>query len=235
MAREEALQKKARAAIEEHGVLLVYPIANSRDPASLWSVLYPRSNMRWAWDEGADPRVVGLWHLRERLARSREVVYGKWYKGRAVFFSRALFSAMLAELAPWRCALTPEEEEILRLLEDDSPQSSKRLREAAGLRGKASERTWTRATNALWELLLLVGTGEVEDGAFPSLEIGATRWMFEPLWEGAQRGADGAQRALLERHLPRSQSFGKHWVRIVKRAQERGQRSIYPGDIDGEI
>ena len=232
MGREDALYKKARAAIEEHGVLLVYPMANSRDPASLWSVLYPRSPMRWAWDEGADPRVVGLWHLRERLARSREVVYGKWYKGRAVFFSRALFGAMLAELAPWGYALTLEEEEILRLLEDDSPQSSKRLREGAGLRGKASERTWTRATNALWELLLLVGTGEVEDGAFPSLEIGATRWMFEPLWEAAQGGSHEGQRAALERHLSPSSSFGKHWTRIVKRAAERGQRSYYPGDID---
>ena len=32
-----------------------------------------------------------------------------------------------------------------------------------------------------------VGTGEVDDGSFPSLEIGATRAIFEDLWDEAAR------------------------------------------------
>src|SRR6201992_4465577 len=94
-------EAKALAAIAEHGALLVYPIANRKQPRSLWSALYPRSEMHWAWDETADDRVVGLWHLRERLAKSRKVVYSKWYRGRAVFFTRDLFTDLLAAVAPW--------------------------------------------------------------------------------------------------------------------------------------
>src|SRR6476620_2773107 len=97
MARSFAQTKElARSAIEQTGALLVYPLANRDDPPSLWKVLHPRVPMRWAWDQGADDRVVKLWQLREELAREKQVVYGKWYRGRAVFFSKRLFVAMLA-------------------------------------------------------------------------------------------------------------------------------------------
>jgi hypothetical protein len=71
------------------------------------------------------------------------------------------------------------------LLEESSPQSTKVVRREAGLRGKQGERVWQRSLNELWAALLLVGTGEVDDGAFPSLEIGATRLIFEELWDEA--------------------------------------------------
>lgn len=183
--RGRSLETKARSAIEEHGALLVYPIANRKAPRSLWSVLYPRSAMYWAWDESADDRVVGLWHLRERLARSRKVVYVKWFRGRAVFFSRELFVSMLAAVAPWNVVPSLDAREILGLLEESSPQSTKTVRREAGLRGKQGERVWQRSLNELWAALLIVGTGEVDDGAFPSLEIGATRLVFEDLWDEA--------------------------------------------------
>ncbi|HEY6880624.1 MAG TPA: hypothetical protein VI299_21525 [Polyangiales bacterium] len=209
-ASEEA---KALAAIERQGALLVYPIANRKDVPSLWSVLYPRSEMQWAWDADADPRVASLWLLRERLARTRRVVYTKWYRGRAVFFSQPLFTAMLSVLRPWQRTRSGEASELLALLEEDSPQSSKLLRQHAGLRGKAGERRWTRATKELWEQLLVVGTGEVPDGAFPSLEMGATRWIFEALWEEAQRGE---QRPLLDQLLPVRTPFGKFWAQTLR-------------------
>jgi hypothetical protein len=214
-----ASERAALAAIRRHGALLVYPITNRREPRSLWYELYPRSEMRWAWDQGADERVVKLWHLRERLASAREVVYTKWYKGRALFFSRELFTAMLAVLKEAglgaAAALSSESRELLQLLQEDSPQSSKRLRRAAGLAGKHNESLWTRAQRELWERLLIVGTGEVEDGAFPSLAIGATQLIFEPLWEEAGRGASAEQRALLAAQLPASSALGKHWQRIL--------------------
>jgi hypothetical protein len=210
-AGEEA---KGIAAVERLGALLVYPLANRPDIPSLWSVLYPRSEMRWAWDADADPRVSHVWILREQIARSRKVVYSKWFRGRAVFFSQGLFTAMLATLKPWQRERSQEARELLQVLEDDSPQSSKELRRNAGLRGKESERVWTRATKELWEQLAIVGTGEVADGAFPSLELGATRWIFEDLWEEAQRGQ--ADAALLEAQLPPASAFGKFWQQTLR-------------------
>lgn len=203
-------EARAIAAIERHGALLVYPIANREQPRSLWSVLYPGVDMRWAWDEGADPRVVSLWHLRERIARSRAVPYGKWYRGRAVFFSRELFAALLALVRSQPIHLSPEAREILSLVEEDSPQSSKALRQAAGLRGRLGERVWTKEMKTLWEHLLIVGTGELDDGAFPSLLVGATRWIFEDMWEAAALGLSSEQRAVIERHMPASSPFGKY-------------------------
>jgi hypothetical protein len=219
MGETNALERSS-AAIEAHGALLVYPIDNRRDPPSLWYTLHPRTPMRWAWDDGADVRVVRLWQLREQLARGRQVVYTKWYRGRATFFSRALFAAMLAKSLARTCALphalSADARELLALLEEDSPRSTKQLRRAAGLTGKPNERTYTRALRELWERLLIVGTGEVDDGAFPSLAIGATRWIFEELWEGAQGGANEAQQELLARALPASTLFGKHFLRLLK-------------------
>ncbi len=222
-ARNEPSEKSAVAALAQHGALLVYPIANRAQPPSLWSVFYPEVEMRWAWDQGADPRVVNLWHMRERLARSRAVVYGKWYKGRAVFFSHSLFAALLAltrangfdtSTGPTSVnhtsLLSQEARELLKLLEEDSPQSSKALRQEAGLSGRHNERTWTHAMRMLWERFLIVGTGEVEDGAFPSLAVGATRSIFEEMWEAAEAGPTDAQLQLIEEQLPASSHFGKH-------------------------
>lgn len=209
------MKKKAIAAIERRGVLLVYPITNRRDPPSLWFELYPKVEMRWAWDEGADPRVVGLWHLREEIAASRQVVYSKWYRNRAVFFSKKLFAAMLAKLHQRGFDdLSEEARNLLDLLEEDSPISTKELRKRSGLQGKLLERAWTRAMNELFVRGLIVGTGEVADGAFPSLAVGATRWIFEDLWIAARDGIVDDVDATLEEHLPATTAFGKYWRKI---------------------
>jgi hypothetical protein len=210
-----ATEAKARAAIEAHGILLVYPIDNRAEPPSLWRVLHPRTPMRWAWDEGADDRVVALWHLRERLAASRTVVYGKWFRDRATFFSQPLFTAMLAHVRAEPLLLSREARELYALLEEDSPQSTKVLRRAAGLSGREYERAWTRAMRELWSRLLVVGTGEIDDGAFPSLAVGATRWIFEELWDAAGAPPSAEQRALVAEQLPSKSAFGKHWKRVM--------------------
>jgi hypothetical protein len=206
---------KALRAIEEQGALLVYPIDNRREPASLWYTLHPRTPMRWAWDEGADMRVVRLWQLREQLARGREVVYTKWYRGRATFFSRALFAALLACTRKLERPLGADALDLLAIVEEDSPQSTKQLRRAAGLTGKQGERVYTRALRELWERLLIVGTGEVDDGAFPSLAIGATRWIFEDLWEQSSAPASEQQKLLIARMLAPGTPFGKYWRKLL--------------------
>ncbi len=217
MARtSENAQIKALQAIEAQGALLVYPIDNRREPASLWYMLHPRTPMRWAWDEGADMRVVELWQLREQLARGREVVYTKWYRGRATFFSRALFTALLARTRKLERPLGADALDLLAILEEDSPQSTKQLRRATGLTGKQSERVYTSALRELWERLLIVGTGEVDDGAFPSLSIGATRWIFEELWEESSRPVGDAQAELVARVFAPSTPFGKYWHKLLR-------------------
>jgi hypothetical protein len=203
-------EREAIAAIEREGALLVYPIVNRMEPASLWTAFYPRSRMNWSWDETADPRIVGLWHLRERLARSKAVVYGKWYKGRAVFFSRELFVALLAVLAPWSLGCSMDAREMLSALEENSPQTTKLLRQQVGLRGRENERTWTRSLQDLWERLLIVGTGEAEDGAFPSLQVGATRWIFEDLWEEAQARSRSEAEQFVTDKLGHAPAFLRH-------------------------
>ncbi len=138
---------RAVAAIERRGILLVYPLANRPEPKSLWSELHPRSEMRWSWDAGADGRVARLWRLREELARSEEVVYAKWFRGRATFFSRSVFRGMLASLAreaDLRAGLSRQASSLLELLEDNSPQSTKQLRANADLQGRANESAYTR-------------------------------------------------------------------------------------------
>lgn len=214
-AKQSPLEQAARA-IEREGALLVYPIDNKREPGSLWYTLHPRTPMRWAWDEGADMRVVRLWQLREQLAHGREVVYTKWYRGRATFFSRALFSAMLTVTRGITRPLSAESRELLALLEEDSPRSTKQLRRAAGLTGKASERVYTRALRELWERLSIVGTGEVDDGAFPSLAIGATRWIFEDLWEESGARAREEAEEFVAQALPAQSPFGKYWRKLLK-------------------
>jgi hypothetical protein len=204
---------KAVAAVERRGILLVFPIANRPEPRSLWSELHPRTVMRWEWDEGGDPRVRALWHLREELARSRRVVYSKWFKNRATLFSRPVFRAILGDLLGRGDLvedLGRDARMLLDLLEDDSPQSTKALRRASGL----PDNRFQAQLKALWSRLLIVGVGEVDDGSFPSLAVGATHLLFEDEWSAASRGVSEGDRAALAEALEGSKAFAKELSRL---------------------
>src|ERR1700742_4140166 len=90
------LRKKAIAAIDKRGCFPVYPIDNRPEPLSVWSELFPRSKMHWDWDSDGDNRVAELWYLKEELSRSREVIYSKWWQGRATLFSFEVFTNLIA-------------------------------------------------------------------------------------------------------------------------------------------
>ncbi len=181
-------KKDAIEAIDRYGILLVYPIDNALEPRSLWSVAYPRTKMRWEWDDDGDHRVADLWHLREQLSSSRKVIYVKWFRGRATFLSRDLFRALLAVYSrqPGFSALSREAREILALLDENSPRSTKELKRATELVGRALEPTYVKALQQLWDRLLVVAFGEVDEGAFPSLAIGSTKLLFEALYQEAR-------------------------------------------------
>ena len=207
---------RAKKIVDRLGIVLVYPIANKAEPPSLWTELWPKSQMEWSWDEDADPRVAELWHLRERLARSQEVAYAKWFRGRATFFSLPVFHALLGRFArmdPF-AGLPHEAADILEILRERSPLSTKELRAAADLRGKPYEAVFMHAMKALWTRLLIVGFGEVQDGAFPSLAVGATELLFEDLWIERHRVPKKSEDAL-EAALGRSRSFRRELERAL--------------------
>jgi hypothetical protein len=87
--------RNAVSRIQKHGALLVFPINNRIEPHSLWAEFFPKTKMVWDWNEDADQRVSRMWQLMKQLSDCREVVYSKWYQGRATFFSPELFAAVL--------------------------------------------------------------------------------------------------------------------------------------------
>ena len=213
---------KALSFIEKHGILLVFPIDNRKDPLSLWSSFHPRSEMRWEWDSDGDNRVADLWRLREQLSRSGKVVYTKWFRGRATFFSREIFVAMLAALGSSRDTrtgalsdLSPPAREILGILQSDSPLSTKELKRASGLQGKLHERAYEHALKALWSRLLIVGYGERDDGAFPSLLVGASQLLFEELWSESIEMAPKEGRDRVEARVQEASPFLKQFLKQI--------------------
>lgn len=218
--------ERAVKAINTRHMLLVYPVKNRQEPPSLWSVLHPRSEMRWDWSEDADPRVVRMWHLKNQLAEGTDVVYAKWYQDRATFFSRAIFPAVLRLLGTPtadRVHASRHAESLYEQLLDNSPQTPSMLREATGLAGRASRAPFERAMKVLWRKLYIVGTGEVDEGNFPALAAGATRHIFEDLWDEAAAMSKIDAEQLLHALLPVESPF----VRFLHRQQQpAGLRTV---------
>jgi hypothetical protein len=208
---------RAISIIERLGIVLVYPMDNRPEPPSLWSEIHDGAAMAWAWDSEADPRVAELWHLRERLARSSDVAYGKWFRGRATFFSLPVFHALLGRLegaGSLLAGLPHESLDLLDCLRESSPRSTKQLRAEVGLRGKAYEGIFTHAMKSLWSRLLVVGIGETPDGAFPSLSVAATETMFEDIWN-ARLDVSGDAAGKLDDALTRTPMFAKEVARCL--------------------
>lgn len=200
-------------AIDRRGALLVFPLDNRADPPSIWSELHPRTAMRWEWDESGDDRVAKLWHLRTQLSTSNRVVYTKWFRGRATFFSREAFKALHRLLAT-EAGLSQDARAILDALDNDSPLSTKELKRATGLVGKPLEADYNRALKELWSRTLIVGYGEVDDGAFPSLAMGTTRALFEDLRNEARDLTREEAHETLRRAWGESSLWMKHYIKV---------------------
>lgn len=203
--------KNAIHKINSRGALLVFPINNKKEPASLWSEFYPKSKMRWEWDIDGDHRVSDLWALMKKLSDSREVVYSKWYQGRATFFSRKLFTALLCKSLQTfdEPHLTQTAKNLLEALESDSPLSTKQLKAITELRGKDNERFYNRGMKELFSKFLIVAFGEVDDGAFPSLAVGSTRNLYEDLLSEARKMKQTEADKIINEFLPVENLFRK--------------------------
>ncbi|MCC2678591.1 MAG: hypothetical protein K0R29_1167 [Pseudobdellovibrio sp.] len=212
--------KSAVSKIEKNGVLLVFPINNKPQPHSLWSEFYPKKKMNWDWDESGDNRVFDMWSLMKRLSEGGEVVYSKWYQGRATFFSKKLFTALIRlSISQFSnpTGISRPAREILEVLEQDSPLSTKKLKQICELQGKDNARIYDRAMKELFSNFLIVGYGEVDDGAFPSLAIGATKTIFEELYLAAETMSEEQARSLLNEYMPEESLFRKYYEKYRQR------------------
>src|SRR4029434_2014623 len=137
----------AVTSIRQHGALLVFPIANREQPHSLWAEFFPKKRMVWDWNDEGDEHVWKMWQMMKRLSDCREVVYTKWYQGRATFFSHAVFAAMIsasvAHQRP-RYQLSETARVLFEVLENNSPLSTRKLKEFAGLQGRENEAAYNR-------------------------------------------------------------------------------------------
>lgn len=196
---------KAITHIHNNGVLLVFPINNRPMPSSLWSEFFPKSAMVWEWNEDSDDRVSDMWSLMKRLSDCRDVVYSKWYQGRATFFSRKLFTAMVClrcYRSDPRRSLSDTARALLEVLENNSPLSTRKLKEYTDLQGRFHEAEYSRAMKDLFRRFLIVGFGEVNDGAFPSLAVGATELLFDDLSRAADAMSARKAQATIDRFMP---------------------------------
>lgn len=205
-------QKSAVAKINARGILLVFPINNNKEPLSLWSEAYPRTPMKWEWNEDGDDRVGQMWGLMKKLSDSTQVVYSKWYQGRATFFSRELFTALICVSFPYfsEPEVSRTARDLLECLESDSPLSTKELKKLTELRGKENEKFYNRGMKELFNKFLIVAFGEVDDGAFPSLAVGATRNLYEDLFNDAQAMKKTQAQKIIDRFMPVGSLFRKY-------------------------
>ncbi len=205
--------------VEKHKICLVFPIKNKSEPMSLWKSFYPRTKMKWEWDDSADSRVAKLWHLREELASSKKVVYAKWYQGRATLIAKKTFVNLLAlsrHVELERQFKYASASRMYDLLEDNSPLSTKELKKHTELQGKMFEAEFGRATKELWSSFKIVGVGEKDDGAFPSLLVGATKLIHEDLWKKAASVSLEDAQAQLLKDLGADNLFWKYIAKTMK-------------------
>ncbi|MBC7457894.1 MAG: hypothetical protein H7235_06425 [Bdellovibrionaceae bacterium] len=205
-------QKIAISKINACGILLVFPINNNKEPLSLWSKFFPRTPMRWEWNEDGDNRVGEMWSLMKKLSDSTTVVYSKWYQGRATFFSRELFTALVCVSLFYFTdpEVSRTGRDLLECLESDSPLSTKELKKLTELRGKENEKFYNRAMKELFSKFLIVAFGEVDDGAFPSLAEGPTRILYEDIFNQAREMKKAQAQKIINRFMPEGSLFRKY-------------------------
>ncbi len=227
MSKEDRLAVDAIGKINKNKILLVFPIKNAKEPHSLWSELHPRTKLKWEWDDDGDNRVFEMWSLMKRLSSCKEVVYSKWYMGRATFFSRDIFIAMLNLMGvalQTEPKLTRTAQDLLSELESNSPLSTKELKKITDLRGKDNEPRYNRAMKELFCQLQIIAFGEVDDGAFPSLAVGATKLIYEDLWIEAQNISQKKAQTLVDMAMPTGTQFRKFFDKILANLSKNGSR-----------
>lgn len=211
-------KKKAIKLIDEHGILLVFPINNKKEPRSLWSGFFPSTQMKWEWDDDGDGRVHRMWYLMKDLSDCREVIYSKWYQGRATFISKKLFKAILSYCFHSGLPERPKSINariILDELENDSPLSTKQIKKITELQGRDNEKFYNRAMKELFSFFYIIAYGEVDDGAFPSLAVGATKNIYEDLYLEAKDMSKDRAEKIIDQYMPQGGLFRRQFDKTI--------------------
>ena len=219
-------------AILHRGALLIFPVQNKKEPPSVWAEFFPKTEMKWEWDDSADNRVVQLWHIKTELPSTGKVIYTKWYQNKATALAPDVWSALAAILSPpgsEKEGLSREARTLLDVLESDSPLSSKVLKKTAGMSG-AQSKHYDRGMRELWARCLVVALGEVDDGAFPSLEIGASSVVQESLWRKSRSLSVTEAVQLLQKRLGKESYFLQECIRLKKKAPAAQTRIAVPSE-----
>ena len=66
----------------------------------------------------------------------------------------------------------------------------------------------------LFTRFLIVGFGEVDDGAFPSLSVGASELLFDDLWREADEMQPSAARSVIDRLMPQTSAFRRYFDKL---------------------
>lgn len=218
MSKLQSFEKSINA-INKNGLLLVFPVKNANEPRSIWSELYPRTEMIWSWDDTNSKKVHDTWILMKRLSDCRKVIYSKWYQGRATFFSIELFTALVAKslhTSHQFKLLSSNARQILEALEMDSPLSTKELKAVSELQGRYYEGTYNKALRELFQRFLIVGYGEVDDGAFPSAAMAATKTIYEDIYEQACNLNLKKAQDTIDKYVPTKSKFRQFYDRTMK-------------------
>ncbi|MEO5668509.1 MAG: hypothetical protein ABIR96_10655 [Bdellovibrionota bacterium] len=173
--------KSALDQVERVGRVAIFPEKNKKKNSivSLWEIFYPRTKMKWEWDEAADNRVVKLWWLKNEIAQTQKVLYGRFFGNRPVLVSKKEALKILVTLEPRRHSRLASE--ILSRLEDNSPQTKRMLGRA--LRDDGWEPTKSEFEKALLDLqrdfkIVNLGDSEREKGPMPSTEYATLALIF---------------------------------------------------------
>jgi hypothetical protein len=92
------------------------------------------------------------------------------------------------------------------------------LKELTNLQGRLRETEYSRAMKDLFSCLWIVGFGEVDDGAFPSLAVGATELLYDDLWRHAEGMSIRKAQATLDRFMPPSSHFRRYFDKTTSPA-----------------
>jgi hypothetical protein len=166
--------------IKKVGVVSVFPSKTKSAPPSLWQYLHPRSKFSWVWDEAGDAKVVKLWWLKNEIAASKKVLYGRFFSNQPVFVSFKAAQSLKASQS--RKPYSELESYILGCLESNSPQTLRMLKKQARLdQVDFLKNEWQRALVLLQKQFLISSLGDStrEKGPMPSTEYVSMEHFFD--------------------------------------------------------
>ena len=94
------------------------------------------------------------------------------------------------------------------------------------LRGKDNEKQYNRGMKELFSKFLIVAYGEVNDGAFPSLAVGATRNLYENLLNGSQKLLPEQAQKTINTYMPAGSLVRKYLDKQSDLESKPNKRSI---------